>query len=132
MNCDIEKINTAWLKLLTDLSRKYEEKIEELPQIRGGVASRNWNEIILNAHLDRDVDPGKFMFVARYRNNSGVEEENTHMIFGLPNRKTDPLEIQFHIPSKSLVGRRFEYQFGYIFNQGAFPYFEEWQSGENR
>ena len=132
MGSDLEKINTTWLKLLTDLSRKYEKKIEELPQIRGGVSSRNRDVTILSAHLDRQVDPDNLDFLVRYRSNSSVGEEDTHVIYGLIQPDTEPLEIQFHIPSNRLISRKFEYQFGYIFDGRTFPYFEEWQSGDNR
>ncbi|MGD9162483.1 MAG: hypothetical protein PVG39_29015 [Desulfobacteraceae bacterium] len=132
MNCDLEKINTTWLKLLNDLSREYANKIEELPRIRGGVVNRNKEEITLNAHLDRKINPDNFTFLVRYRNNSSVDEEGTHSVRGWIQPDKEPLEIQFHIPSGRIVGRRFEYQFGYTFNKGGFPYYEEWQTGQNR
>lgn len=131
MNCDLEKVNMAWLKLLTDLSIKHEKRIETLPRIRGGVVGKNKGEIILSAVLDRDTQPQDLIYVVRYRKDSDAEEVYTHMIFGEIQPDKKPLEIRFNIPSDSLVGRRFEYQFGYIFNKETFPYFEEWQSGEN-
>jgi ABC-type transport system involved in multi-copper enzyme maturation permease subunit len=132
MNCDQEKVNMAWLKLLTDLSVKYDKKIEALPRIRGGVVDKDKGEIILSAVPDRDTQSQDLIYVVRYRKNSEVEEDDTYMIFGEIQPDKKPLEIRFRIPSGNLVGRRFEYQFGYIFNKETFPYFEEWQSGENK
>jgi hypothetical protein len=72
------------------------------------------------------------IFVVRYRKDSAVKDEDTHIVYGEIQWHKTPLEIRFRIPSYRLVGRRFEYQFGYFINQEYFPYFEKWQSGANK
>ncbi|MBN1903661.1 MAG: ABC transporter permease subunit [Deltaproteobacteria bacterium] len=131
IDCDLEKINATWIKLLNDLSIKYEKRIEALPRLSGGVVGKEKGETILSAVLDRDLPQENLQFIVRYRKDSSVKHEDTHMIYGQIQWNKEPIEIRFSIPSFHLVGRRFEYQFGYIINQGDFPYFEEWQSGEN-
>jgi ABC-type transport system involved in multi-copper enzyme maturation permease subunit len=55
MNCDLEKVNTAWLKLLNDLEIKYEKRIESLPRLSGVFAGKEKGETILTAMLDREL-----------------------------------------------------------------------------
>jgi hypothetical protein len=112
IDCDLEKVNVTWIKLLNDLSIKYEKRIEALPQIRGGVAGKEKGETILIATLDRALPQENLIFIARYRKDSSVNYEDTQMIYGQIQRNKEPLEIRFSIPPFRLVGRRFEYQFG--------------------
>ncbi|NLD38453.1 MAG: ABC transporter permease subunit [Desulfatiglans sp.] len=132
IDCDLEKVNTTWIKLLNDLSIKYEKRIEALPRLSGGVVGKEKGETILTATLDRELPPGNLLFIVRYRKDSSVKHEDTHMVFGQIQWNKEPLEVRFSIPSYRLIGRRFEYQFGYFINHKDFPYFEAWQSGENK
>ncbi len=130
IDCDLEKVNAYWIQYLSDISEDRRNEIELIPQLSGGVAGSKDSEVVLIAYTDRILAETASLFKVRVRNSATDEEERVRHFYGIIQSDTKPLEIMFTLPTGIFIGSRFEYQFGYVFDQGVLPYFEPWQSGE--
>jgi hypothetical protein len=129
IDCDLEKVNAYWVQYLSDISEDRKDEIELIPRLSGGVAGDKDGEVVLIAYTDRLIAETASLFMVRVRNNATADEEMVRHFYGIIQPDTKPLEIMFTFPTGIFIGRRFEYQFGYVIDQGIQPYFEPWQSG---
>ena len=128
IGCDLESVNDKWTRYLADISHKGGGK--QLLRMRGGVAGREDDKLILIAYLSQPIKDTHSLFIVRVRDDPNADETQVRSYYGVVRSNTDPMEIKFRVPVSLFIGHRFEYQFGYFFNKEVYPYFEPWQSGE--
>ena len=114
-----ERVRSRWLEHLKRLESQESAFLKQLPQIRGSAIDAD-GYTYLQATSDRPLPEG-WEIVARVRTPHGKEAMTL-----AADPESEPDQFTAYVPSG--FGNVFDYQFGVLFSESAYPYFEEWKS----
>lgn len=118
-----EVVRSTWLAKLKRLEEEEAEFLQALPKVRGR-AKRSGDKVMITGGCDREWPPDFVRLVVRIR---AEHSEESRVLETLTDFTPERFEVQ--VPRS--YGRTFDYQFGILFSDDAYPFWEEWKSAKN-